>query len=197
MNCQIVPFSHIKRYTPMHAALAAQKIVALPNTAAPIYKTTRTNLANDNLTTRLAVNIPATLEQWEEKFAAGEIFKSASEICEQFLVPTGTSLAQVRGNWWNDYQLTGDNSRERPYATLYPLLTTRSSTFTMHFRVQAVKRQPNGTISVLAEKRGSQLFERYLDPNDSKIGIGKVDPNERSLEPYFRFRTLLTKKFDP
>jgi len=197
MNCQIVPFSHIQRYTPMHAALAAQKIVALPNSAASIYKTTLTRNANDSLTTRLEVNIPATLEQWEEKFAAGEIFRSATEICEQFLVPNGATLAQVRGNWWNDYQLTGDNSRERPYATLYPLLTTRSSTFTMHFRAQAVKRQPNGSLSVLAEKRGSQLFERSLDPADPKIGIGQVDPNERSLEPYFRFRTLLTKKFDP
>lgn len=196
MNCQIVPFTHIKRYTPMHAALAAQKIVALPNSAAGIYKTTPTRNANDTLTTRLAVNIPATLEQWEEKFTNGEIFKSASEICEQFLVPVSATLAQVRGNWWDDYQLTGDNSRERPYATLYPLLTTRSSTFTMHFRTQAIKRLPNGAISVLAEKRGSQLFERYLDPNDSKIGKGKIDPNNRSLEPYFGFRTLLTKRFN-
>jgi Verrucomicrobium spinosum paralogous protein TIGR02600 len=197
MNCQIVPFTYIKRYTPMHAALAAQKIVAIPDSAAPIYKTTATQSANDALTTRLAVNIPETLEQWEEKFNKGEIFRSASEICEQFLVPVGATLDEVRSNWWNDYRLTGDNSRERPYATLYPLLTTRSSTFTMHYRAQAVKRLPNGTISVLAEKRGSHLFERHLDPNNPDIGKNRIDPMTKSLEPYFRFRTLLSKTFDP
>ena len=197
MNCQLVPFSYIKRYTPMHAALASQKIVALPDSAALVHKTTTTRLANDNISTRLPVDINKTLEQWETKFSSGEIFKSASEICEQFLVPAGTDLATVKSTWWDSYRLTGDNSRERPYTILYPLLTTRSSTFTMHFRTQAIKRLPNGAISVLAEKRGSQLFERYLDPNDSKIGKGKIDPNNRSLEPYFGFRTLLTKRFDP
>lgn len=197
MNCAIVPFSYIKRYTPMHAALASQKIVAIPDSAAGIYKSKQPQLANDSIESRLPVDIDKTLEQWETKFASGEIFKSASEICEQFLVPVGTTLATAKSTWWNDYKLTGDNSRERPYATLYPLLTTRSSTYTMHFRAQAVRRLPNGEIAVTAEKRGSQLFERYLDPNDSAIGVGKIDPNQKSLEPYFRFRTLLTKRFDP
>ncbi len=32
--------------------------------------------------------------------------------------------------------VTGDNLREKPYADLYPRLTTKSNTYTVHFRVQ-------------------------------------------------------------
>ena len=34
------------------------------------------------------------------------------------------------------HYLTGDNSRERIYATIYPRLTTKSNTYTVHMRVQ-------------------------------------------------------------
>jgi len=198
MNYGIVPFSYIERSTPMRAALAAQKIVAIPDTAASIYKTVLTASANDSVASRLSVNVDETLKQWTAKFSNGNIFSSATEICAQFLVPQGATLDSVKSNWWDSYRLTGDNSRERPYASLYPLLTTRSSTFTVHTRAQAIKRLKSGKINVLSESRVSQLFERYIDPNDPDIGKDKtVDPDKVSLEPYFRFRTILTKKFNP
>jgi len=198
MNYGIVPFTHIKRSTPMRAALASQKIVAIADSQAPGYKTTSLRLGA-NVSTRFSVDVDKTLAQWDDKFASGEAFQSAAEICGQYLVPdvSGVTLAQVKSTWWNDYRLTGDNSRERPYAGLYPLLTTRSNTYTIHFRAQAIKRLSDGSISVLAENRGSRLFERFIDPNDGRFGKDKIDPDQKSLEPYFRFRTLLTKKFNP
>jgi type II secretory pathway pseudopilin PulG len=199
MNYGILPFTHIKRSTPMRAALASQKIVAIPDTQAPGYKTTRLRFGA-NVSTRHAVDIDETLAQWEAKFDAGDAFQSATEICAQYLVPKTTpavTLEGVKTSWWNTHRLTGDNSRERPYASLYPLLTTRSNTYTFHFRAQAIKRLSSGKINILAENRGSRLFERFIDPNDGRFGKDKIDPDAVSLEPYFRFRTLLTKKFNP
>ena len=38
--------------------------------------------------------------------------------------------------------MIGDNLREQPYAHLYGKLTTKSNTFTVYYRVQALKRSP-------------------------------------------------------
>ncbi len=73
--------------------------------------------------------------------------------------------------------LTGDNMRERPYATLYPQLTTKSNSYTIHYRVQVLKKisatPANEWIEnqdqIYSEYRGSSLVERYIDPNNPKL----------------------------
>lgn len=199
MNYQLAPFTYISRKTAMHAALAAQKVIAFANTDAADYKggiQGSTGAATRQI--RYAVNFDETLKQFDNRFAAGDIFRSASEICSIFLVPNAPgATANGMATWWNDYQLTGNNSRERPYATLYPLLTTKSNVFTTHLRAQAIKRLPDGRIDVQGEYRGSVTFERFLDPNAKIFTAGTVNPDDVSLEPYFRFRTLVAKQFDP
>ena len=60
-----------------------------------------------------------------------------------------------------------------------------------------------GKDTVLGEYRGSATIERYLDPADPRIGSGnyngspQTNPDQKSLEPLYRFRTILTKKFSP
>lgn len=198
MNYQIVPFTHIKRKTAMIAALTSQQVVAINNNYANNYKDPRLAGAPnhfDDRKIRFPIDAEATLTQFDAKFNGEEIFRSASEICSLFLVPQGEDASSVK-TWWSQYKLTGNNLRERPYATLYPLLTTKSNVFTTHLRAQAIKRTPAGKIQVNGEYRGSATFERYLDPNDSKLTDGSFDPDEKSLEPYFRFRTLTAKQFD-
>lgn len=199
MNYQIAPFAYISRKTSMHAALAAQKVIAIANTDARDYKSsTQGSSGAASRQIRYAVNADETLKQFDDRFAAGDIFRSASEICSIFLVPNAPgATANGMATWWNDYQLTGNNSRERPYATLYPLLTTKSNVFTTHLRAQAIKRLPDGRIDVQGEYRGSVTFERFLDPNAKIFTAGTVNPDDVSLEPYFRFRTLVAKQFDP
>lgn len=169
---------------------------------------------------RYLINIGETLKQFHARFAPGndptdgDIFRSASEICSIFLVPDtqqagkptigtngaawdGTSLS-VPGMtaWWEGYRLTGNNLRERPYSRIYPLLTTKSNTYTVHMIAQTLA---PGTSKVIGEYRGSTMLERYIDPADDRIGTGtgKLDPDKESLEPLYRFRIVETKRFAP
>jgi uncharacterized protein (TIGR02600 family) len=216
MNYQILPFTDIERKTGLHAVLDGMRITAIPNGDGQTYKDIKSRLLK-NFTYRPALNISETLKQFDEKFAPagkpaqGDLFKTPAEICSLFLVPDGVPgnpTASSMAAWWKNYRLTGDNLREKPYATLYPLLTTKSNTFTVYVRVQSLKKVPGtpagdfveGRDRVLGEYRGSFSIERYLDPNDERLPGGtlaSVDPDEDSLEPVYRFRFLETKEFSP
>jgi uncharacterized protein (TIGR02600 family) len=177
---------------------------------------------------RYPIHATETLKQFEQKFADGGVFLSESEICSLWLYPAGQPSAgapdatkdalvnyEASGNaiknwWYSDpgserKSLTADNMRERPYALLYPRLTTRSNTYTVHVRAQALA--PQGTQdgiyvekpgSILSEWRGSYSIERYVDPNDP--GLQDVDfavNSETSLSPYYQIRVLNTSRFMP
>ena len=98
------------------------------------------------------------------------------------------------------HNLTGDNSLERPYAQIYPRLTTKSNTYTVHVKVQSLKKASktveDATIidekkdTVTGEFRGSFVIERYLDSNNQKF-------NETSDEPLgpYKFRVVSSKQF--
>ena len=173
---------------------------------------------------RYPIHAGETLKQFQNRFDQGDIFRSASEICSMFLYPakqpaTPTdvktalvtdsvgSTANIKG-WWYDGKggerksLTGDNMRERPYALLYPLLTTKSNTYTVHFRAQVLKKIPGTDVAqwvenkdvVASEFRGSSLIERYIDPSDPNLPDFATTPNA-TLDNYYKFRVVSTKKF--
>jgi hypothetical protein len=109
-------------------------------------------------------------------------------------------------NFWYNHVLSGDNVRERPYANIYPRLTTKSNTFTVHYRVQTLqklKNDPNqsqwveGRDQILGEYRGSSIVERYIDPSDTTIPDYATASNPPSLDSYYKFRVLSTKRFTP
>jgi hypothetical protein len=178
-------------------------------------------------------------------------FVSPSQICEMFLIPwndgaptmsntagasnsnpsnLGSNITAMQ-NWWaspwdltsstGNGDLTGDNEREKPYADLYPRVTTKSNTYTVHMKVQTLREIPRppgvpaidaswaqwneGRDQVLGEYRGSSTIERYVDPADPRIalpggtvnGAPTIDPDIQSVEPLYRFRTVINKKFSP
>jgi uncharacterized protein (TIGR02600 family) len=223
MNAQILPFTLITRESGLHAVLSSQRVTALQPAHAEHYKTTEMPPVALRQY-RYRINIGETLKQFKARFApnenamGGDLFRSAAEICSIFLVPnTSTTATGVAGPtltsagiqwsgtdlsvptmqaWWDAYTLTGDNLRERPYATIYPLLTTKSNTYTVHIRAQSLAEGKN---IVTGEYRGSTMIERYIDPADGRIGTGngKTDPDTQSLEPLYRFRVIETKRFAP
>jgi uncharacterized protein (TIGR02600 family) len=187
---------------------------------------------------RYDVNRDATITGWNRRFSDDDIYRHASEVCELFLVPTRISAPtsppygaaqnppQNYDNvlsWWNlssanapqserDQEpcVTGDNSREAPYAQIYPRLTTRSNTYTVHMRVQTLKQTPGsiaagewdeGRDAVTSEYRGSTTIERYVDPNDKRIPDFATAwtgaPNSPNLNAYYRFRVISQKQFSP
>ncbi len=106
--------------------------------------------------------------------------------------------------YWEKHMLTGDNVRERPYTTIYPRLTTKSNTFTVHFIVQSLKKVPGtpsnqwveGKDVVTGEYRGSAMIERYIDPADPNLPDFATVSTE-NVERYYRWRVTNAKKFTP
>ncbi len=146
MNHQIVPFTYINRDTGLRAVLKSEQVIAIPDSAANTYKISN---PAPNLTTHFPVNMDSTLSQFmTRRFNNNDIFRSASEICNIFLVPqllsplsTGTSYPPGStppvsygdtAAWWNNFLLTGDNVRDFPYGELYARLTTKSNPHTIH-----------------------------------------------------------------
>ena len=110
--------------------------------------------------------------------------------------PTNTS--------WPTHYLTGDNSRERPYATIYPRLTTKSNTYTIHYYVQTLQKVTGSTPTlwnensdvVTGEYRGSTTVERYVDPNNSTLP-DFTTATTTALDNWYKFRIVSTKQFAP
>jgi uncharacterized protein (TIGR02600 family) len=146
--------------------------------------------------------------QYDARFVGNpDIFRSATEICELHLVRQNETLSQyLSPNFWDSALFTGDNARERPYANLYAKLTTKSNSYTVHFRVQVLKKSPSTAAnqwdesrdSVFSEYRGSSLIERYIDPGDPRLSLPANDfttNSNISLDPFYKFRVVSTKKF--
>jgi len=215
MNYQIVPFTYIERSTGLQALLKSEKVMAIPTSHGTKYKG-GINVADP--TYRREIDPEQTLLQFARRFNVDkDLFRSASEICDLYLVPIGQQLSNMGAFWKandiNAHNLTGDNARERPYGTLYPRLTTKSNSYTIHYRVQVLQQasRSRGTSAaawatwneasdqVMAESRGSTTIERYVDPTDTTIP-DFADPALTampSLDNNYRFRVVNSKKFTP
>jgi uncharacterized protein (TIGR02600 family) len=255
MNYQIAPFNYITRSTAMRGVLKPVMLTAVNDQFVGDYKrrgggdngatfgdTTNPSAypggynafgsASNNLYFHYPVNVAQTLQQFDQRFANGDIFRSPSEICSLWLYPgtqpsTGnpsTSTALVTDTappnytptniktWWyasgsgdaNRMGLTGDNERERPYASIYPRITTKSNSYTVHFRVQTLKKVPStnatqwveGQDQIVSEYRGSSLIERYVDPGDTTIPDFATSGTS-TLDNYYKFRVVNSKRFAP
>jgi uncharacterized protein (TIGR02600 family) len=204
MNYQILPFTYIKRSTAVQAALHTEWLTAIPNgRMSDQGRKTGGTTSSINRNSRWPLNLSETLKGFEDRFASGDIFCSAAEICSIPLVPVGANYSSM-ASWWTGYTLTGDNSKERPYARIYPKLTTKSNSFTVHFRVQVLKKSPatpadqwvEGRDIVASEYRGSTLIERYIDPNNTNIPDFATTASA-NIDDYYRFRVIQTRRFAP
>ena len=243
MNYEIAPFSYIRRATALHGVMKSEEPLAVPNDAANIYKIadheTASNLLPDESPPRGCVDqsvlakwkkyirdgspdmrepidIAKTLAQFDARFSAGEIFRSATQICEMHLVSKGASLSDYQTNvsvngvsvpkFWNEHLVTGDNARERPYTNLYSRLTTKSNVFTIHVRAQVLRKATTTNAAhwdedkdrMVSEYRGSTIIERYIDAADPNLPEFTAAANsDKTLDANYRFRMVTTKKFAP
>ena len=161
---------------------------------------------------------------------------SPSQVCELHLVPVipdGTARQgkgllpgepvmtgldeNTRRNamlaYWKHNDLTGDNTRERPYANLYQKFTTRSNTFQVYYIAQTIRKARSllptqvdtRRDTVTSEYRGSAILERYLDfsPAGSAVlanydyGAGRPLTGMPSLEKFYHYRVIEEKQFSP
>ena len=131
-------------------------------------------------------------------------------------MPTNSTWTSVNDisttGFWRTNSGTGDNSKERPYARIYPKLTTKSNTYTVHYRVEVLKKSPNtssqdtwsdATDKVISTYRGSTTIERYVNPRDSLPDY--ADPSLTPFPPtganalpnFYKFRILGERQFNP
>ena len=235
MNYEIAPFSYIRRATAMHGVLKAEEPLAIPNAASKIYKlwdheTNDNSIMPNNARdkdaqvrtdwdkayngqapfdkVRLGIDADLTLSQFEARFKAGEIFRSATQICETHLVRKGDLLSEYEsGDFWTKKNiLTGDNTRERPYTNIYSRLTTKSNVFTIHVRAQVLRKATNTNATqwdedkdrVMSEHRGSTIIERYIDAAATNLpDFASPASADATLDANYRFRMVATKKFAP
>jgi uncharacterized protein (TIGR02600 family) len=284
LNYQIVPFTYIKRQTALRAALATEKIAQVSSNQANAYRGLEGLTVDgtskpypDNLSvivnSHYPIDLDLTLSQFESKFANWDVFRSASQICEEFLVPMDipntllygtaatshadasddfldadsmgnyplpatpvtsatllTGVAKFAADWYTPisqattaaspapFAMVGDNVREQPYAHMYGKITTKSNTFTVYYRVQALKSPPSvgATVwneaqgAVTGEYRGSTTLERFIDPNEGTTTAGVFTPSvpdavtavsngtvPTSLEKYYKWRVVENHQFAP
>jgi uncharacterized protein (TIGR02600 family) len=222
MNYQIAPHGYIKRRTGIHAVMDKLRVSAIPSEALQGFQGSWSYKQSAPCRGEFRYDISldpesGTLKGFEERFAGGEIFRSATEICDIFLVPKRRPLPPENYStwapvadpsyqdvvaWWSNFQLTGDNVREDPYNHLYPRLTTKSNVFQVHYRVQVLKKargsMPDGWDEeidrVVAERRGSQVIERFIDPEDVRLPDFARDESA-SADDWYQFRILSRRSF--
>lgn len=174
LNHEILPFRHIRRATALHAAMKAEALTAIPDGAAATYKSGEA--PDDKF--RRPIDAAQTLALWKQEVTdQGRAFLTASQVCEQYLVPEGlagkgdTVTRETMEAFWSRHRLTGDNSKERPYAHLYSRLTTRSNSYRVHVVAQSLVKTRSTPVDsfdsrrdkVVASVRGSVLMTRQLD----------------------------------
>jgi Tfp pilus assembly protein PilX len=217
LNFQIAPFAYITRATALQSVLSSEYVISASDSMLATYSYKSQNYNKAQMRFPIYLNegdlepgaTPnSTWRQFVSKFQGGQIFESASEICDVYLVPQGQtwtsgSAAQA---YWQTMNATGDNSRERPYNGLYSRLTTKSNTYTVHVRAQALASGGNITPNVwnespshiLSEYRGSYVLNRYIDPGDTTHPLPDFVTNPSlSLDAYYKYRILETRRFLP
>jgi uncharacterized protein (TIGR02600 family) len=208
--------AYIERKTGLHAVLKPVMMLLVRGDA-PYYAHASPNgtaMSDDPTLTgekfRFEIDRTATLKEIQNRIDTKGLFKTASEICEVPLYPAGAAGTPTAPNavgwksFWENYRLTGDNCRERPYALIYPRVTTKSNVFTVYLRAQSIRKNPTTAPDVFdeakdqvtGEYRGSSTIERYIDPNDP--ALAGYDPSTGAgLDGNYRYRILNTKRFTP
>ncbi|MEM7384546.1 MAG: Verru/Chthon cassette protein A, partial [Verrucomicrobiota bacterium] len=195
LNYRMVPFSHITRSTALHAAFKSTRLLALPE-AAGTFEQTDGNWYH-------FIDSDETLKAFEARFDQGQVFRTESELCETFLIPEGQSWDPDGANmraFWKEHPFSGDNTLERPYATLYSRVTTRSNSYRVHYHVQTLKKDPDSPVdtfdatrdTVLARRQGSALLQRELDPEHPDLPAyldGAAESLPR-MEQFYRIRVV-------
>jgi len=225
MNYQIVPFNYIRRDTGLRAVLKASRLMAIPQGLSTVSNLGNSYKDGQRAKYELRYDInpdkdTGTLKGFENRFSNNDIFRSASEICGIFLVPKQiTNLSQSMSyppgstppasydateDWWDNFMLTGDNTREAPYGDIYARLTTKSNTYTIHYKVQALAKVPTtnpgqwveGRDNVTGETRGSTTVERYIDLGNPNLP-DFANPASPSAESFYKIRTIGSTIFNP
>ncbi len=119
-------------------------------------------------------------------------------------------MAKLTLNWYA-FSIISDALRPCPFDILCIFsgyffgttkrLTTKTNTFTVHYKVQVLRKARQSSLvlwdeeldSVVAEESNATLIERYLDVTDPAIPDYATEPNAPSLGRFYRYRIVETR----
>lgn len=210
LNFQMLPFGHIERSTALRGALVPVMLSGVRNALASgnaTYKSTYRSPVSDQI--RFELDRDESIRSIARGFENGKFYRTATQIAEAPLVPSGSTLASL-DTWWQSRGITSDTLREQPYTALLPRITTKSNTFTVHYRAQALRQVPRpgrdwivweeGKDRVAGEYRGSTTIERFLDPNTPGLPDYTGENPGGTYQPvdaFYRWRVISQKQFAP
>lgn len=211
VNQRLVPFPYIRRETGLRAAVKHINLAVLPDTTYNTRHRQRHTMP-EHFTTRVTneqTHRPIDVDRFLNEVRNRGTFRTASEIAEIPMIQQGAG-SNYR-EWWSQFPATGDNLRERPYAHLQAVLTSRSNTYRIHWRVQTLQVQSGqagwdeNRDRVLAEYRGNTLVERFLDPQapSGYVDYGQSADNSATfanlppLDRFYRWRIISHTQFRP
>jgi uncharacterized protein (TIGR02600 family) len=220
INFEMAPFTYIHRDTAFRGVLKSTRITAYPTQG--LHKTADQYGTMTPTIYRKEIDGDQTTAAFYTRFGQSSTgtfsgdkgaFRTASEICDMPLVPLGTTAAGLN-NFWSQNQYTGDNAREATYGQIYSRITSRSNVFTVHIRAQTLRKAKltaglsaadktkmyaewdESKDQVVGEYRGSSTIERYIDPSDPNLPDFATTTNA-SMDDYYKFRVVGTKRFNP
>jgi uncharacterized protein (TIGR02600 family) len=220
LNQQILPFSNIERTTSFRGLIRPLMLASIRDETAYTGASYKWGAANRGISENIRQYIDEnkTTIFLNSRFESGSFYFTGSEICSIPIVPVdpsinatnSTSIKNQLQNWWSARRITSDTLREQPYTAMLSRVTTKSNTFTVHYRVQALRQPPRAGHNwaeweeardqVVGEYRGSTTIERFLDPNAQNIPdytqvnlSGNYDP----IDKFYRWRVLSQKQFAP
>jgi uncharacterized protein (TIGR02600 family) len=204
LNHQLVPYTWLDRQTALHGALKGVRLTAIPTTALDHQGTSAKGQSDStalDATFRYEVDADKTVQGLSQRFDRGEIYRTPSEICEQFLVPKrisghiysgngfnppdpATLIAEEMHTWWNGtdnnhsdaFEATGDNLRESPYAQLHPRLCTQSNAYRVHYRVQLLQKSRTTKPDEWNEQQDHLIAERRGDSLIERAFHDSIEP---------------------
>ena len=147
-----------------------------------------------------------------EKFANGDVFRSASEICEMYLVPEGKVWEgrEDMKSFWNRHRLTGDNVKERPYTNMYPRLTVTVQHFQGAFVCSVSDQGPRARRPMCGKLDAMSSPVNTAAPQLSNARSVQTTPTSPTtpsrfqrqaelppLDQYYTYRIVNVKRFAP
>ncbi len=223
LNAQILPFTYIQRETALRGLLQEMRIPVIPSDSETESSYKNSDGKGGDSIYFHRIDVDATIRLIREHVKSEGSFRSATQLCELYLVPqfdenSPASLQEVtfseqtdqddlRAFWSNNEltELTGDNLRELPYSHLLPRVTTKSNSFRVYFRAQHIKKSRNSPANgyienldrIASEFRGSARIERYL-PNISQDYVDyATDEKAAPLDSLHRIRMTDVQRFTP